>query len=378
MKSLRFLLVTLAAWCAGALPAQEKPVTPADTAFAELRSLADAQMTFMRDPRWRTMTAADRERFTAAGADLVIALGERILADYPADPRRWDAVGAMAAARPAFDGPDAAQRKAAWEKRRADLGAQALASSDIPPAVLEVVVANEVIASAYRTVRTPDLPRARRALDVLAERDPMARNRETMETVYLEALQRTDAAGYEARLKELAASPDRGLAQLAEAKLTAASLATKPVELKFPDLDGREIDLVKYRGKVVLLDFWATWCVPCMEEMPNLKAVYQKYHAQGFEIIGITDDIVPKDPAHPRGTEKNLEMLKAFLAKEAMPWPQLWDTRPKDRPGVKGLLRQFDVQSLPTGMLFDQNGRLVTTDNRGEKLEANVRRLLGL
>lgn len=115
-----------------------------------------------------------------------------------------------------------------------------------------------------------------------------------------------------------------------------------------------------------------------MEAMPNIKAVHQKYHDQGFEVIGITDDILPRDPQNPRGAEKSLAQLKAFLAKENMPWPQLWDTRPKERPGPKALLQQFNVQSLPTAMLFDKEGRLVTTDNHGEKLEANVKKLLGL
>ena len=284
----------------------------------------------------------------------------------------------MCGARRAFDGADGAVRKAAWEKQLAELGAQALAAADAPASVIESVAANEVMTAAYRTVRNPDLPRALRALDRLAERAPESIRRETLESVYLEALKKADDASYLGRLKQLAAGTDQGLATMAKNKLAAVALSTTPVELKFPDLDGREVDLAKYRGKVVLLDFWATWCVPCMEEMPNLKAVYQKYHDQGFEIIGITDDIVPKDPAHPRGSEKSLAQLKAFLVKENMPWPQLWDTRVRARPGVKMLLQQFDVQSLPTGMLFDKDGRLYTKDNHAGQLEANVKKLLGL
>ncbi|MSU25179.1 MAG: TlpA family protein disulfide reductase [Opitutus sp.] len=352
------------------------PPASADQVFAEFRAFIAAQDRQMRDESWRTTSAAERGRITAANAERIAAMGERILADFPNDPRRWDAVGAMAGARRAFDGAEAAARKAAWEKRVAELCTLALAAPDAPPATIESVAATEVMNYAYRTTRTPDLPRALRALERLAEKAPGSIRRETLESVYLDALKKDEAA-YAARVQQLARDSDQGVVTLAKNRLHALALKTTPVELKFPDLDGHEIDLANYRGKVVLLDFWATWCVPCMEEMPTIKAVYQKYHALGFEVIGITDDIVPKDPQNPRGSEKSLAQLKAFLAKENMPWPQLWDNRPKERPGVKMLLQQFDVHSLPTGMLFDKDGRLVTTDNHGEKLDANVKKLLG-
>lgn len=380
MKTNRTFFTAVAIFTAASTFAQTRltsPAASADQVFAEFRALTSSQERLMRDERWRTTPGTERERIAAAGAELIAALGERILADFPNDPRRWDAVGAMAGARRAFDGADAAARKEAWEKRVAELCMLALAAPDAPPATIESVAAIEVMTYAYRSTRTPDLPRALRAVERLAEKVPASLRRETLESVYLDALKKDEAA-YGARVRQLARDSDKGVVQLAQNRLNALSLKTTPVELKFPDLDGREIDLAKYRGKVVLLDFWATWCVPCMAEMPTIKAVYQKYHALGFEVIGITDDIVPKDPQNPRGSEKSLAQLKAFLAKENMPWPQLWDTRVRERPGVKGLLQQFDVHSLPTGMLFDKEGRLFTKDNHGEKLEANVKELLGL
>lgn len=377
MKTTSVLVSVLFLWSANAAFAQTAPA-PADQVFAEFRAIVGSHDRLQREERWRTTPSAERERISLAAGELICALGERILADYPNDARRWEAVGAMCGARRPFEGADGAARKAEWEKKLADLGAQALAAADAPPSVIESVAANEVMAAAYRRAKNPDLPRARYALERLAARAPASMRRETLESVYLDAMKPLDDAAYVARLNQLAADPDKGLVAVAQNRLAAVALKTTPIALKFPDLDGHEVDLAKYRGKVVLLDFWATWCVPCMEEMPTIKGVYQKYHDQGFEIIGITDDIVPKDPAHPRGTEKNVAMLKAFLAKENMPWPQLWDTRVKERPGVKALLQQFDIHSLPTGMLFDQQGRLVTSDNRSDKLEANVRKLLGL
>jgi thiol-disulfide isomerase/thioredoxin len=376
MKLNRALLAAVALLAAACSFAQT-PAASADQAFAEFRALTSSQDRLMRDERWRTTPSAEREPISAAGAELIAVLGERLLADFPNDPRRWEAVGAMVGARRTFEGAEAAARKTAWEKRVADLSTLALAAPDAPPATIESVAAAEVMTYAYRSTRTPDLPRALRALERLAEKAPASIRRETLESVYLDALKKDEAA-YAARVQQLARDSDKGVVQLAKNRLNALSLKTTPVELKFPDLDGREIDLAKYRGKVVLLDFWATWCVPCMEEMPTIKAVYQKYHALGFEVIGITDDIVPKDPQNPRGSEKSLAQLKAFLVKENMPWPQLWDTRVKERPGVKGLLQQFDIHSLPTGLLFDKDGRLYAAENRSDKLEANVKKLLGL
>ena len=65
---------------------------------------------------------------------------------------------------------------------------------------------------------------------------------------------------------------------------------TKPLDLKYTAVDGSAVDLSKMRGKVVLVDFWATWCPPCRGEVPNVVAAYTKYHDQGFEIVGVSLD----------------------------------------------------------------------------------------
>jgi thiol-disulfide isomerase/thioredoxin len=199
-----------------------------------------------------------------------------------------------------------------------------------------------------------------------------------IETTYLERLAANEAAEAMKEARQLVSDHNAEVAEAAQSWIASVEYKTKPLDLRFPDLDGREVDLSKYRGKVVLLDFWATWCVPCMEQMPHLVEVFEKYHAQGFEVIGVTDDLPPRDPAKPRAVEKTVPQLKEFLAKHQMPWPQLWDTRAKKAPGPKGLLRQFGIHSLPTYLLFDRNGMFVTSDLKGDKLEAEVRRLLGL
>jgi len=84
----------------------------------------------------------------------------------------------------------------------------------------------------------------------------------------------------------------------------------KPLQLKFTAIDGREVDLEKMRGKVVLIDFWASWCGPCMIEMPKVKAAYEKLQPQGFEIIGINLD---EDKAP----------MQRVLTSAHMTWPQV-------------------------------------------------------
>jgi thiol-disulfide isomerase/thioredoxin len=132
----------------------------------------------------------------------------------------------------------------------------------------------------------------------------------------------------------------------------------KPIQLKFTAVDGREVDLEKMRGKVVLLDFWASWCGPCMAEIPKLRSAYEKLHAKGFEIIGINMD---EDKAQ----------MQRVLTSARMTWPQCFDGQRWDGP----LARQFGIMSIPALWLIDKRGVLV--DLKGEpNLEEKVEKLL--
>jgi len=122
----------------------------------------------------------------------------------------------------------------------------------------------------------------------------------------------------------------------------------KPLDIRFTALDGREVDLAKLKGKVVLVDFWSTSCGPCLAEMPNVKAAYEKLHDRGFEVVGISLD--DKEGA-----------LRRFIQEKALPWPQHFDG--------KGWQNQFAVQygifSIPTMWLVDKRGNLRDTNARG-------------
>ena len=135
-------------------------------------------------------------------------------------------------------------------------------------------------------------------------------------------------------------------------------LVGKPLDIAFTAFDGREVDVSKMKGKVVLIDFWATWCGPCVGELPNVKAAYEKLHDQGFDIVSISFD-------------SDKDALTKFLAKEKMPWPQYFDGKEwKNKFGV-----EFGINSIPTMWLVDKKGNLRDLSPRGA-LEEHVAALL--
>lgn len=167
-----------------------------------------------------------------------------------------------------------------------------------------------------------------------------------------------------AELEELvkaddASSEDKAAAEKVLKSLKAtAELKSKPLEMKFTAVDGREVDLAKMRGKVVLIDFWATWCGPCVAELPNVLKAYKELHPKGFEIVGISLD-------------SDKQKLEAFVKENGMEWPQFFDGK-----GWKNeISTTYDIQSIPAMWLVDQKGMVVDTSARGG-LEEKVAKLL--
>lgn len=122
------------------------------------------------------------------------------------------------------------------------------------------------------------------------------------------------------------------------------------------DTAGQKHDRAAYRGKIVLLDFWATWCPPCRGEVPYVVKAYKEFHSKGFEVLGVSLD-------------RSEAAIKPFTSKAGMAWPEVFDPSQKS-----SLAQKFQVKGIPTNYLIDgTTGKIIAKDLRGDALRAKVR-----
>lgn len=136
-----------------------------------------------------------------------------------------------------------------------------------------------------------------------------------------------------------------------------SDLVGKPIELAGRTLSGDEFQWAKYRGKVVLVDFWATWCGPCIREMPNVRALHEKYAARGFDIVGVSLD-------------QDLDALAEFNNEHKLPWETLAGEETQE------LAKRYGVRGIPTMMLIDKEGKVVAVAHRVDELASKLEQLL--
>lgn len=143
-------------------------------------------------------------------------------------------------------------------------------------------------------------------------------------------------------------------------KLANKQIMGQPMEVVGPTIDGQEFNLAKWKGKVILVDFWATWCGPCIGELPHVKQVYEKYREQGFEVVGISLD-------------ESREALEKFVKDRQLPWVQIIFPEEKDRGWSNPLARRYGIDAIPATFLIGRDGKVTARDLRGlQRLEEAV------
>ncbi len=145
-------------------------------------------------------------------------------------------------------------------------------------------------------------------------------------------------------------------------KKDADALVGKPMPIDGVTHDDKKFTIEQYRGKVVLVDFWATWCGPCRAAMPALIELYDELHDEGFEVVGISLD-------------QDKDALLKYIDENEIEWPNIFDADDSDSDR-KALAERYGVNAIPTTFLLDKEGRVVAKNLHGEKLKEKIEAVL--
>jgi peroxiredoxin len=143
------------------------------------------------------------------------------------------------------------------------------------------------------------------------------------------------------------------------ASMLSTAIGQPAPEIALESPEGNEIALSSFKGKVVLIDFWASWCGPCRKEMPNVVKAYAKFKNKGFEIFGVSLD-------------QDKSRWVDAIQKDGITWPQVSDLK----QWQSSVVRQYNIQGIPYTVLLDREGKILAKNLRGEELEKKLAEVL--
>jgi thiol-disulfide isomerase/thioredoxin len=327
--------------------------TDADAAWKFIQSLGE------RPPS--ANSPEDLRRIMRARLEKQVKACRQFEAAFPVDPRRWDARATRWAADAALSNLEEKEAAIPDDKELESVLDAPDASAHARGEAAYWRVSRK-IASTQMNERH-ELPAVHRELAEFLEKHPAHEKAPLIALYQLTLIEAFEAPGNDAMLERLAAHSNPKIASQAgrirEQRARFSELKKMPLDLKFTAASGETVDFTKLRGKVVLLDFWASWCGPCIADAPEVVALAGRLNSRGFEVIGVSLD---EDRA---AFESAVERLR-------MAWPHHFDGKGWENE----IARKFGIRSIPSTWLFDRKGKLRETGLRGEELGRRVEVLL--
>jgi thiol-disulfide isomerase/thioredoxin len=306
----------------------------------------------------------EKKAFLIKSHEAMLEAADKILETKPTGAARVAALKAKIEALVALDQQGDEQAK----KKLGDLADELKDDKQLEVARLVKPYIGFAAKTDVAAAKNPEQPRSWVELrpKLAAAPEDMALAKEAIQSVQsIEGSGQTDEAvkAYRELSAILAKSKDPQIAAQAggfDGIVRRLMLPGKPIEIRGKLVDGTPVNASAIKGKVVLVDFWATWCGPCKAELPNVLANYEKYHSRGFEVVGVSCD---DDKA----------ALVKFIEDQKLPWPIMFHD-PTEGPGMADY---YGITGIPTAILTNKKGEVVSLNARGPALTQKLEELLG-